>query len=1060
MKAKFSSILTLLLAFVVQITFAQQKNITGTVTDEEDLPLPGVNVLLKGTTRGVQTDFDGNYSIQAAPGDVLVFSFVGLETKEVTVGSNNTINVSLQADAAQLQEVVVTAFGGTKQRRATTYATTTIDDEELNATAPTSVFESLSGKIAGANITTPAQPGASSKVIIRGFTSISGSNAPLYIVDGTPINASPTGTTGSFDRSYDAGNGISDIDPNTIAKMTVLKGAAATALYGNRASNGAIIITTKKGKQNSKLNVDFTSSVDFLEVSRVPHLQNSFGEGWSGLSYSQLPNGPGSSNENGSWGAPFDGKVRPWGTVVNNSQQTKPYVALKDNIKDFYDIGNAYTNSIRLSGGDEFSTFALTVSDLSMDGVIPTDADKLNRRTISFNGGLNGDHLSVTMSANYIKKDQNVVNTGQGDSAGQGATFTQEIIQVPRDVSLLDLADYKNNPFNTPGNFYTPYAQNPYFIINENATKVQEDRFFGNMNFKYQFDEYLSAVWQIGGDIRNERVNSYGAVVNYPEGSAQNLASATEVVGGVSELKRTRKEYDTYLNLVYNRYLTEDLNLSAIAGLNYNERQSNYLNVGITGLDVPNYYELTNSANAPVVTQLDLLRRSYGLYGQVELGFLDRYFLNLTARNDWSSTLPVKNNSFFYPSASLSAVVWDDNVNYMKIRAGWSRVGNDTDPYLTESTLIQGVSGAYFGQINFPIGGVNAYELNSQLGNANLKPEITDETEVGFESTFFRNRISVDVALYNKNTSDLIVNLPIDPSTGYTNFAGNFASVRNRGIEAVVGLTPVRNKDWKWDINYTFTKNKNKVTELYGGVDRLTITSAYGVNFYAIKGQPLGVFYASVPKTTEDGSYVVNPDTGFYAPSDNEEPIGTSQRDFIMGLTNKISYKNFSLSGSMDWKEGGKMYSYTSRLLAFTGNSIQTTYNERHPFIIPNSVVEDGNGNYVENTTPVTFGNVTNFYNASQNGTIESTQVIDKSFIRLRDLSLTYTLNSDFVKKVGFRSASVTAYGKNLYMWTPDENPYVDPEVSTFGSGLSSEFGEFAANPAQRSYGVKVSLGL
>jgi len=1073
MKAKLRSILTLLLAFVVQISFAQQQPVTGTVTDEDGLPLPGVNIIIKGTTTGVQSDFDGIYSLQTAQGDVLVYSFIGLVTAEKTVGTLNTINVVLNTDAAQLNEVIVTAFGGTKQKRATTYATTTIDDEAINTVASTSVFESLSGKIAGADITSPAQPGASSKVIIRGYTSISGSNSPLYIIDGTPINNSSSGSAGtSVDRTFDAGNGISDIDPNTIASMTVLKGAAATALYGNRAANGAIIITTKKGKLNSKVSIDFTSAVDLMEVSRVPHVQNGWGQGWAGQSFSNLSEGPGSSNENGSWGAAFNGSVRPWGSIVSNSQQIKPYVALPNNLKEFYDIGQAYTNSTRVSGGSEFADFALTISDLNLDGVIPTEADKLTRRSFNFNGGLKGEKLSVRVSMNYIKKDQNVVNTGQGDAAGQGGTFAQEIIQVPRDISIVDLMDYKNNPFNTPGNFYTAYAQNPYFIINENTTTIKEDRFFGNMNFNYAFNDYLSAVWQIGGDIRNERISAHGAIVNYPAGSPQDLADTAPVKGGVSELKRTRKEYDTFLNALYNRDLSDDLNLGVIVGLNYNERQSDLLNVAVTTLGIPNYYELSNSAERPVLTQSDLKRRSYGLYGQVELGFMNRYFLSLTARNDWSSTLPVANNSFFYPSASLSAVLLESNDAFLKLRAGWSRVGNDTNAYLTESTLTQGIAGAYFGNITYPFGEINAYELSSQLGNATLKPETTDEIEFGFESTFFRNRIRLDFSVYQKETSDLIVNLPIDPSTGFTKFAGNFADVQNRGIEAVLGLTPIRTKDFKWDLTYTFTKNENEVTSLYGGVDRLTITGAYGVNFYAIEGQPLGVYYASVPKKTDDGEFIVNPTTGFYELSDEEEQIGTSQRDFVMGLTNKITYKGFALSGSMDWKEGGKMYSYTNRLLNFTGNAVSTTYNQRQPFIVPNSVVDNGDavldsdGNivtpatYSENTNPVGYADVTNFHNASQNGGIEGTHVIDKTFIRLRDLSLTYSVSTDFAENLGLRNASITAYGKNLFLWTPDENPYVDPEVSTFGSDLESEFGEFAGNPAQRSYGVKVNIGI
>ncbi len=1061
MKSKLTCLMAALSLLFMGFSYAQEKTITGNVTDQDGLPLPGVAVLVVGTTSGAQTDFDGNYTINANIGAVLRFSYLGQQTVDRTVGAPSTINVQMQEDAQALEEVVVTAFGGTKQKRATTYATVAVDAEELTTVSNASIFESLSGKIAGADITSPAQPGASSKVVIRGYTSISGSNAPLYIVDGTPINSSTTGTSGTgVNRTFDAGNGISDIDPNSIANMTVLKGAAATALYGSRAANGAILITTKKGRRDSKISVDISSSIDYLEVSRVPHLQNGWGEGWNGESFSALPTGPGASNENGSWGAPLDGKVRAWGNIVNNSQQIKPYTALPKNIEEFYDVGNAYNNSVRVSGGNETSDFSLTVSDLSLDGVIPTDADQLKRRTMSFNGGIKGKKLSVRVSANYIKRDQNAVNTGQGDDAGQGATFTQEILQVARDISLLDMKDYINNPFNTPGEFYTPYAQNPYFVLNENGTEITEDRFFGNMNFNYQFDNYFSAVWQIGGDIRNIRTSSHGAIVDYPDGSAQDLGAATEVVGGVSEEKRSRKEYDTFFNLNYNRDITEDLSLNFIGGLTYNERQTDRLTVSVTDLDIPNYYELGNSANRPVVVQVDQKRRTYGIYGQAEFGFLNKYFLNLTARNDWSSTLPVAENSYFYPSVSGSAVLLDSPETYVKLRAGWSRVGNDTDPYLTESTLIQGSAASYFGKITFPIGGINAYELDSQLGNNALKPEITDEIEIGFDSNFFNNRVNLDLSLYKRETSDLIVNLPIDPSTGFTRFAGNFADVENKGIEVVLGVTPVRTDNFKWDFTYTFTKNKNEVTDLFGGVDKLSINSAYGVKFYAVKGQPLGVFYAHVPQMTDDGKFVVNPDTGYYEQSVDEEQVGTSQRDFIMGLTNSISYKNFTLSGSLDWKQGGEMYSYTGRLLNFTGNAINTTYNERNPFIVPNSVNKVGENTYEENTTPISFENVASFYNRGNNPAWEYTDVIDKTFVRLRDVSLTYSLSSGFCDKLGLRSASITAFGKNLFMWTPDENPYVDPELSTFGTGLDSEFGEFAANPAQRSYGVKFNLGL
>ncbi|WP_339712037.1 SusC/RagA family TonB-linked outer membrane protein [uncultured Kriegella sp.] len=1062
MKTKLNGLLTLVLALAVHITFAQQKTISGTVTDQDGLPLPGVNILVKGTTNGTQTDFDGNYSISGEVGQVLSFTFIGQKDVSQTIGSGSTINVQMEEDAQALEEVVVTGVLGTKlQPRAQGYASTSLSNDDLTDVTNTNPFESLSGKVAGMDITAPAQPGASAKVIVRGFSSITGSNSPLYVVDGTPIyNESNSNTDdNSADRTFDGGSGVNDLDPNSIENITILKGAAATAVYGSRGANGAILITTKKGKDTSKISIDFTTSMDVLEVSRVPHYQNDFGQGWNGSSSSALPGSglPGASNENGSWGPEYNGAIRPWGQIVDNAQQIKPYVALPDNVKDFYDQGSVYTNSIRVSGGGANSDYSLGFTNTDSDGVIPTDADKYDRKAFSLNAGIKNEKIAVRASANYIERDQNVVNTGQGDAAGQGNTFMQEILQVPRDISLVDLYDYENNPFNTNDNFYTPYASNPYFVVNENSTNIASNRLFGNLNFTFNVTPSLTAVWQIGADIENLKRKSYGAKVDYTPGSAQQLLNTLPIVGGVTEYQIERKQYDTYFTLNHDLQISSDLNLTSSAGLTYNQRSFDELSVAITDLDIPDYYEISNSAVTPTVTNNNELRRTLGLFGTATLGFMEKYFLTLTARNDWSSTLPMGNNSYFYPSATASAIIFDSRQAFVKLRGGISQVGNDTSPYKTESTLVQGTAGAYFGQINMPIGGVNSFELNSQLGNSELKPEITTEYEFGADAAFFNRRITLDVAYYVKKTEDLLIDRLLPRSTGYLQITGNYADVSNKGIELALGLTPVLTENFKWNIGYTFTKNDNEVTDLRG-LDRFVINSAYGTSFNAEEGRPLGVFRFRGPAKTADGQYIVDANTGFYVQDEEEQDLGTSQRDFVMGLKNTFTYKNVSLSFGLDWKEGGEMYSYTNRLLGFTGNSIATTYNERNPFIVPNSVVDDGNGNYSENTTPIDFDQVTNFWGTGSNPAIEHTHVIDKTFIRLRDLSLSYKFPTDAVKAIGLSAASVSVYGKNLFLWTPDENPYVDPEVTTFGSDLASEFGEFAANPAQRTYGAALKL--
>ena len=353
MKTKFNGFLTLLLALVVQITFAQEKTVTGTISDQSG-PLPGVTVIIKGTKTGTQSDFDGNYSVKANTGAVLQFSFMGMKSVEKKIGASSILNVTMQEDAEALEEVVITAFGKAKQKRSLGYAATAISSEELTEVSATNPLESLSGKVAGVDITAPAQPGASTKVIMRGFSSM-GNNAPLYVIDGTPISSSSNSSTG-VNRSYDGGTNVNDLDPNSIASINILKGGPASALYGSRASNGAIIITTKKGKAGQKIKVDISSSVDLHEVARIPHLQQNWGQGWNGVDYSGLPNGgTGATNENGSWGPAFNGQERVWGQIVNNSQQVKEYSNLEDNVKDFYDIGNTYSNSVRVSGGGENS---------------------------------------------------------------------------------------------------------------------------------------------------------------------------------------------------------------------------------------------------------------------------------------------------------------------------------------------------------------------------------------------------------------------------------------------------------------------------------------------------------------------------------------------------------------------------------------------------------------------------------------------------------------------------------------------------------------------------------
>lgn len=1057
MKPKLKVILSLFLVIITQLSYSQERLVTGIVSDNSGIPLPGVSVLIKGTQSGTQTDFDGKFSIKATPSQILIFSYIGMKTQEKPANSP-TLSVKLLEDAVELEGIVVTALGIKRQKKALGYASTTVNKDQITNVVTNNPFESLSGKIAGVDISAPVQPGSSTKVIIRGIGSITGTNQPLYIIDGSPIDNAANGET-SINRSYDAGSGINDIDPNNIESITFLKGAAATALYGSRAGRGAIIITTKKGKENqSKINIDFSTSVEMSEIARIPHFQNSYGQGWGGLGYSQLPTGPGSSNENGSWGPAFNGEIRPWGTIHNNSQQIKPYSVLKNNMKDFYEIGLLTSNNINLSLGGEFSDFSLGFTKLKSDGVIPTSSDSYLKNTLTFNGGIKNKKGAIRLSLNYSNKYQNAVNTGQNDSAGEGDTFIPELLSVPRDISIVDLEDYKNNPFNSPSYYYTPYQSNPYWALKENATKISGNNIFGNTNFSYNITKDLSAVYQIGGNYRIENIKSHGAIVNFEAGSPQDLAGTLETAGGVTESRIERSEFDTFFNLNYDKDISEKFKLNLLVGLNYNQRESNLLEALVTGLGVPNFYELNNTANRPEITQTNTLRRSFGIYSQAELSYINKVFLTLSGRKDKSSTLPINNNSYFYPAVSASGIVIDNDNTFLKLRGSFSKVANDTDPYQTELSFISGNADAYFGDILSPVGGVSYFEASGILGNPNLKPEQTSEIEIGTEVNLLKRRITLDASIYKRTTKDLIVKVPLDPSTGYITKALNIGNVENKGIEIALGIKVLKETNFSWDLNYTFTKNLNKVTKIIDDrrIDFGPISD--GITFSAAQGQPIGSYYGLVPKKNDEGQYIVDENTGLYIPTDNVQLLANGQRKFIMGLQNTFKYKNISLAFALDWKQGGKMYSHTKNLSYWVGNAIETTYNDRNTFIIPNSVIQTGENTYAENITPIAIEDLYTYYSDNYNPATQGNFLIDKTFIRLRDISLYYDINKEFIKKIGLTKFSLGLYGRNLFLWTPNDNSYVDPEATSFGNDLLSEFGEFAASPSQRSYGGVIKL--
>jgi TonB-linked SusC/RagA family outer membrane protein len=1052
--------------------FAQTRTVSGKVTDPKTgSGVPGVTVSVKGSTVSSQTSADGLFSIPAQDGNTLVFSSIGFKTQEVRVGTSSNLDISLETQTGELSEVVVTALGVSREKKTLGYSTTTFRSEEVNRVAPVSILDGLAGKIAGADISNiSGSPGGSTKVVLRGYASVGGTNQPLYVVDGVPLsNVRPGGDIYSPDYNnnkaaapgYDFGNTANDINPNDIESITVLKGAAATSLYGSRGTSGVIVITTKKGR-SGKLKVDVSSSAMFSQPTILPKLQEKFGQGW-GQTFIL--------SENGSWGPRLDGVDRLWGATVDNSQLIKPFSFIKDNVRDLYETGREYNNSVSVSGGNDASTFYFSYGNNYSNGIIPTDNDSYRRNSFALRGSTRYKRVTIEGSFNYVNTAQRYVEAGQSAS-GVGSSFFEQLLQIPVDIPIKDFRDYKNKFFNVD-NYFTPYAENPYYTIYENGSRLRNDRFFGNVNFQYKLFDGITLQAQQGVDVTNA-VTKQWRNKNAPTPGSWNAGANVEGqsraadIGSVQQGSQKFYEYDTKVSIAVKKDITSNINIDGAIGANYNERGADIQYGYIEDLALPGFFDLSNGVNAPQTTYKSIKQGIFSTYGFATVGYKDYLYLTLTARNDWSSTLPKANNSYFYPSANLSLLLTNlvdierSKLSYAKVRVSYGKTGKDAAPYQVYDNIASTIVNLPFGSINFPFNNVPGYSISDNLGNQALQPEISSEVEVGAEFKLLNDRVGFDVAWYNKVSDGQIINVPITPSSGYSSVTLNFGKVQNRGLELTATVSPIRTKDFSWDMTYTYTRNRNLVTELPTGLNKALLNSAYDARMEARLNAPLGVFYAPVPKRDSAGRIVVDANTGFPVAAAEDGYYGSIQRDFTMGLVNTITYKNFRLGFSFDYRKGGVFYSSTSELLLFTGNHYKTTYNDRNPFIIPNSVNEvtvNGKPVYVENKTPIDEAHNSDYYYSNSNrADIYPLRILDKTFLKLRDVTLSYTLPGTVAKKIGAEKITVSAIGRNLWVWLPKSNQIIDPETTNFGNDLAGEIGEFRVGPTTRSFGAAIRV--
>jgi TonB-linked SusC/RagA family outer membrane protein len=1062
----------------VGLVNAQSKSISGKVFSADDgQPVIGATIKIKGSSQGTITNADGEFKFNLSGNEkTLVISYVGMKTIEVE--AKNNIKVVLESDSKQIEEVVVTAMGIKRAAKSLGYASSTVKADELNKATPLSVTNGLTGKVAGLNISSSGGTGTSEKVIIRGITSFT-NNQPLYVVDGIPIQNSFMGTAATG-QAVDFGNQAGDINPDDVASVTVLKGASSTALYGSRAANGVILITTKRGSTDSKIKVSYSGTATVSNVLRTPQYQNMFGQGWPLLNQAGTPE-PG-LGENGSWGPVLDGMTRKWGAPLNaqgiysptGTQRTKPFSFVKNNIRDFYENGLELTNNISVSAGNQNTSFIFSYNNVTSDGVLPSNADKYNRNTFSVRGDANFKKFHANIDINYVRKDIRQVRDGQGGATG--ATIFQDIIQTPVDVNYKDLKDL-NNPYNNIDNFYTGYAQNPYWIIANNQSVYQDDRIYGKVELGYDIMHGLKALGRIGGDFTNSRTKSWSAQVAQSASGWAMQFSSKSIPGNYEEDNLYYGQLDATAMLSADYNLGTDFRVTGNAGWNLNQRNKSEIDAIQGALDVPNWYNLINGTspatiNANVASPVTK-RRLIGLFAQGDISYKDWAFLGLSARNDWSSTLPVGKNSFFYGGANASVILTDamptiksDMLNYLKLRAGYGQTGNDASVYLTENKFLPTQIALGFGSLYLPLSGVSGLTESNSLGNQNLKPEITTEAELGIELKALNNRLGLDIAGYNRDTKNQIITASISPESGYTGKVRNVGWINNKGLEVHLYGTPLKNKDFEWELGVTFAKNWSLVKELWDNVQNYQWTSAYDVTYMMLKGQPVGMFQVPKIKTVTDaaspyyGKTVVNASGIPQTVANEYTTIGSSNPDFTMGFTSTWSYKSFSLSVVLDYRQGGYFYSNTARMLDWNGNGTNTMFNARQPFLVPNSVKEISTGVYAENDIPLmTTSGVLNYWNySSSNKGLEGNSVLPRTYVKLREITLSYAFPKKWLAKSPITDAHISIIGRNLLMWTSAKNNFVDPDQTNYGNDITSNFGEFSSAPSVRNLGASLKL--
>jgi len=1023
---------------------AQAKVVTGKVTAAEGgAALQGVSVIVRGTNVGTQTDATGSYRVtlpSSGSAEILTFRLIGYKATDVPLQGRTTVNIALETATTTLSSLVVTANAIVRETKELGYSIAQIEPAQLVVARSSNVLNSVAGKIAGVRITQQSGTvGGGSKVVIRGVNSIATASEPLFVVDGVPIsNSSFAGSeTEIVTGGVDVGNRAQDINPDDIESMSVLKGAAASALYGSRARNGVIVVTTKRGRAGQR-RFTYNGTTRSEGIFRAPEFQNEYAQGNLGV----YNNG----NANG-WGPKITGQTEP-----NVRGEPEVLRAYPDNFKDFFNTGYTNVHSMSFEGGTETSDYRLGGTWLGQTGIVPNS--ELQRYALSVNSGQRfTDKFSARLSANYVRTN----SAGRASQGQNGQSIPMSIWTfTPRTLSTSFLRADRQRPDGRAGSIDgTGTSNNPYWVTDNNGLNNSIDRIFGNSFLSYDANSWLNIAFRAGTDI---------AVENRRFVTRKGTRGRLD--GEFDTQDFNERELNTDLIATVTRQLSPTLSFKGLVGHNFNKRTFNRQRVFSQGLNIDRLYTQAN-ANVNAATNFISERQLYGAYGDIGLGWRDYLFVNVTGRNDWSSTLPVENNRYFYPSISTGFVASDafkdagifksGMVSYAKLRANWANVGSDEEPYqlaFTYAPLTQQPDIYTFNQ-NFPFNGASAFAATNVVPPSNLRPQQQTSWEIGGEFRLLSDRVGLDLTYYSVKNYDQIVSISIPQSTGFSARRLNVGELTNNGIEAQINYSILRaaRNGLGWDISANWSRNRNEVTKLAPGLKEFVVTAGdgFGTLIAARPGTTFQIQGVGFQRDSATGQYLINPQNGLRI-AGQRRLFGNIYPDWIGGVSNSFRFKNASLSFLVDVRKGGVIMSNTVSALRSSGTGIETS--DRTPFV-QKGVIRNADGTTRPNDVPVS--SVQAYWGNLDSSISPENNIFDGSFAKLREIQFGYKLPDSWAGLMRSREATLSIEGRNLWLISSNV-PHIDPEANVHGAGLIGEGIERNNLPSTRSIGVNLRL--